>query len=400
MSENNPKEFSGTFWRLRKSTERKKEKVNRYLRCYAEISLEAIGHNIREVKKRLPEGVKLLGVVKANAYGHGAVPVASYLENQVDYFATATIEEAVELRENGISAPILILGYVSPSQYGDLVEYDITQTIDSYAQALALEKEAARQNRKAKAHLAVDTGMTRIGFQVTEHDADEAAKIADLPHIELEGMFTHFSCADQEDKTYCSMQMEKYDKMTALLAERGVTIPLRHICNSAGIMEFDDHRFEMVRSGIITYGIYPSEEVKKERLDLIPALSWKSHVIHVKEVGPGIGVSYGATYVTEKPMTRIATVSAGYADGYPRALSNQGCVLIHGKKAPIIGRICMDQMMVDVTDIPDVQVEDVVTLIGTDGDETITIEEIANPAARFDYEMLCDISSRVTRVYK
>ena len=374
--------------------------MNRYLRCYAEISLEAIGHNIREVKKRLPEGVKLLGVVKANAYGHGAVPVASYLENQVDYFATATIEEAVELRENGISAPILILGYVSPSQYGDLVEYDITQTIDSYAQALALEKEAARQNRKAKAHLAVDTGMTRIGFQVTEHDADEAAKIADLPHIELEGMFTHFSCADQEDKTYCSMQMEKYDKMTALLAERGVTIPLRHICNSAGIMEFDDHRFEMVRSGIITYGIYPSEEVKKERLDLIPALSWKNHVIHVKEVGPGIGVSYGATYVTEKPMTRIATVSAGYADGYPRALSNQGCVLIHGKKAPIIGRICMDQMMVDVTDIPDVQVEDVVTLVGTDGDETITIEEIANPAARFDYEMLCDISSRVTRVYK
>ena len=374
--------------------------MNRYLRCYAEISLEAIGHNIREVKKRLPEGVKLLGVVKANAYGHGAVPVASYLENQVDYFATATIEEAVELRENGISAPILILGYVSPSQYGDLVEYDITQTIDSYAQALALEKEAARQNRKAKAHLAVDTGMTRIGFQVTEHDADEAAKIADLPHIELEGMFTHFSCADQEDKTYCSMQMEKYDKMTALLAERGVTIPLRHICNSAGIMEFDDHRFEMVRSGIITYGIYPSEEVKKERLDLIPALSWKSHVIHVKEVGPGIGVSYGATYVTEKPMTRIATVSAGYADGYPRALSNQGCVLIHGKKAPIIGRICMDQMMVDVTDIPDVQVEDVVTLVGTDGDETITIEEVANPAARFDYEMLCDISSRVTRVYK
>ena len=372
--------------------------MNRYLRCYAEISLEAIGHNIREVKKRLPEGVKLLGVVKANAYGHGAVPVASYLENQVDYFATATIEEAVELRENGISAPILILGYVSPSQYGDLVEYDITQTIDSYAQALALEKEAARQNRKAKAHLAVDTGMTRIGFQVTEHDADEAAKIADLPHIELEGMFTHFSCADQEDKTYCSMQMEKYDKMTALLAERGVTIPLRHICNSAGIMEFDDHRFEMVRSGIITYGIYPSEEVKKERLDLIPALSWKSHVIHVKEVGPGIGVSYGATYVTEKPMTRIATVSAGYADGYPRALSNQGCVLIHGKKAPIIGRICMDQMMVDVTDVPEVCEDDEAILWG--GTVSDTAETIARKTDTISYEVLCGVSRRVPRVYR
>lgn len=372
--------------------------MNRYLRCYAEISLEAIGHNIREVKKRLPEGVKLLGVVKANAYGHGAVPVASYLENQVDYFATATIEEAVELRENGISAPILILGYVSPSQYGDLVEYDITQTIDSYAQALALEKEAARQNRKAKAHLAVDTGMTRIGFQVTDHDADEAAKIADLPHIELEGMFTHFSCADQEDKTYCSMQMEKYDKMTALLAERGVTIPLRHICNSAGIMEFDDHRFEMVRSGIITYGIYPSEEVKKERLDLIPALSWKSHVIHVKEVGPGIGVSYGATYVTEKPMTRIATVSAGYADGYPRALSNQGCVLIHGKKAPIIGRICMDQMMVDVTDVPEVREDDEAILWG--GTVSDTAETIARKTDTIPYEVLCGVSRRVPRVYR
>lgn len=371
--------------------------MNRYLRCYAEISLEAIGHNIREVKKRLPEGVKLLGVVKANAYGHGAVPVASYLENQVDYFATATIEEAVELRENGISAPILILGYVSPSQYGDLVEYDITQTIDSYAQALALEKEAARQNRKAKAHLAVDTGMTRIGFQVTEHDADEAAKIADLPHIELEGMFTHFSCADQEDKTYCSMQMEKYDKMTVLLAERGVTIPLRHICNSAGIMEFDDHRFEMVRSGIITYGIYPSEEVKKERLDLIPALSWKSHVIHVKEVGPGIGVSYGATYVTEKPMTRIATVSAGYADGYPRALSNQGCVLIHGKKAPIIGRICMDQMMVDVTNVPDVREDDEAILWG--GAVSDSAEDIARKTDTISYEVLCGVARRVPRVY-
>ena len=372
--------------------------MNRYLRCYAEISLEAIGHNIKEVKKRLPEGVKLLGVVKANAYGHGAVPVASYLENQVDYFATATIEEAIELRENSISAPILILGYVSPSQYGDLVEYNITQTIDSYAQALALEKEAARRNRKAKVHLAVDTGMTRIGFQVTENDADEAAKIAGLPHLELEGMFTHFSCADQEDKTYCAMQMEKYDKMTELLAKRGVTIPLRHICNSAGIMEFDDHRFEMVRSGIITYGIYPSEEVKKERLNLIPALSWKSHVIHVKEVGPGIGVSYGATYVTEKPMTRIATVSAGYADGYPRALSNQGFVLIHGKKAPIIGRICMDQMMVDLSAVPGtVQEGDEAILWG--GTVSDSAEDIARKTDTITYEVLCGVSRRVPRVY-
>ena len=372
--------------------------MNRYLRCYAEISLEAIGHNIREVKKRLPEGVKLLGVVKANAYGHGAVPVASYLENQVDYFATATIEEAIELRENGISAPVLILGYVSPSQYSDLVEYDITQTIDSYAQALALEKEAARQNRKAKAHLAVDTGMTRIGFQVTEHDADEAAKIADLPHIELEGMFTHFSCADQEDKTYCSVQMEKYDKMTALLAERGVTIPLRHICNSAGIMEFDDHRFEMVRSGIITYGMYPSDEVDPGLLNLRPALRWLSRVTHVKTLPAGREISYGGTYVTTRD-TVVATIPVGYADGYRRNLSGKFYVLIHGKKAPILGRICMDQMMVDVTGIPGVKVGNRVTLVGTDGNETITMEAISALADSFNYEFVCGISRRVPRVY-
>ena len=317
----------------------------------------------------------------------------------VDYFATATIEEAVELRENGITTPILILGYVSPSQYEDIVQYGITLACDRLSDAKELEEEAKRQEKTAKVHLAIDTGMTRIGFQVTPEDAKEAARIAALSHVEVEGMFTHFSCADQKDKTYCRMQMEKFDQMTELLKEEGVTIPIRHICNSAGIMEFDDHRFDMVRSGIVTYGIYPSEEVQKERLDLIPALSWKCHVIHVKEVEPGRGVSYGATYVTEKPMTRIATLSAGYADGYPRALSNKGKVLIHGKEAPILGRVCMDQMMVDVTDIPDVKVEDVATLVGTDGDKTITIEEIADPASRFDYEMLCNITGRVERVY-
>ncbi|MCI5649665.1 MAG: alanine racemase [Fusicatenibacter sp.] len=373
--------------------------MNRYMRCYAEISLEAIRHNIREVKKRVSANVKLLVVVKADAYGHGAVKVAGCLEPEADYFAVATLDEAIELREHEIKKPILILGYVSPACYDDVIKYDITQTVDSYSQAQAMEETALRLKKKAKVHIAVDTGMTRIGFQVTEEDANEAARIALLPHVELEGMFTHFSCADQEDKTYCGMQMEKFDKMTQLLLDRNVTIPIRHICNSAGIMEFDDHRFDMVRSGIVTYGIYPSPEVKKERMDLIPALAWRCHVVHVKEVGPGLGVSYGATYVTDRPSTRIATVSVGYADGYPRALSNRGYVLIHGQAAPIIGRVCMDQMMVDVSDIPDVKVEDVVTLVGRDGDHQITIEEVADPAARFDYEMLCNISKRVERVY-
>ena len=371
--------------------------MNRYLRCYAEISLEAIGHNIREVKKRLPEGVKLLGVVKANAYGHGAVPVASYLENQVDYFATATIEEAIELRENGISAPILILGYVSPSQYGDLVEYDITQTIDSYAQALALEKEAARQNRKAKAHLAVDTGMTRIGFQVTEHDADEAAKIADLPHIELEGMFTHFSCADQEDKTYCSMQMEKYDKMTALLAERGVTIPLRHICNSAGIMEFDDHRFEMVRSGIITYGNAPSEELEGA-ISLRPMMSLHSMIAQVRTVPAGTDISYGRLYRTARD-TRVAVLPIGYADGLSRLLTGKASFYLQGKLVPVIGRICMDMCMLDVSEVPDAKPGDIVTIFGYDDDGTLVpCERLAAAQGTINYELLCQISKRIPRI--
>ena len=370
-----------------------------YLRCYAEISLKAIGHNIAEVRKRLDPGVKLLAVIKADAYGHGAVRVGKYLEDRADYFAVATAEEAMELREQGIRLPVLVLGYISPAQYGEVLDYQITQTVYSLETAEKLSEASVKAGCVTKVHAAVDTGMTRIGFHATEEDADQVAALSRLPGLELEGMFTHFSCADQKDKTYCGLQLEKFERMAELLRQRGVRIPLKHVCNSAGIMEFDDFRFDMVRSGIVTYGLYPSEEVDKSRLDLIPALSWKSHVIHVQDVAPGMGVSYGATYVTERPCTRIATVSAGYADGYPRALSNRGRVLIHGQFAPILGRVCMDQMMVDVSHIPEVKMEDVATLIGQDGKNRISIEEVADPAARFNYEMACGISSRVRRIY-
>ena len=370
-----------------------------YLRCYAEVSLKAIGHNIAQVKKRLRPGVKLLAVIKADAYGHGAVRVGKYLEDQVDYFAVATAEEAMELREQGIRLPVLVLGYISPEQYGEILDYDITQTVYSLEIAEKLSEASVKAGCRTKIHAALDTGMTRIGFHITEEEADRIAAISRLPGLELEGMFTHFSCADQKDKTYCGLQLEKFRRMEGVLRERGVEIPVKHICNSAGIMEFDDYRFDMVRSGIVTYGLYPSEEVDKSRLPLIPALSWKSRVIHVQDVEPGLGVSYGATYTTEGPCTRIATVSAGYADGYPRALSNKGRVLIHGRYAPILGRVCMDQMMVDVSHIPDVKVEDAVTLIGREGDRRITMEEVADPACRFNYEMACGISKRVPRIY-
>ena len=367
-------------------------------RCYADIDLRAIGHNIDQVKGKIPEGVKVMAVIKADAYGHGAVQVGKYLENQVDYFGVATIEEAVELRKSGLQLPILILGYTLKEQYKNVVSYGITQTIYSYQAACALNEEAQKQQKKAVVHIALDTGMTRIGFQTEEESIGEIQKIKELPWLEVEGIFSHFSCADEKDKTYANMQMEKYDSFLDRLEEAGVEIPIKHLCNSAGIMEFDHHRYQMVRSGIITYGLYPSEEVDKTALDLQPALTWKSHVAHVKTVKAGLGVSYGATFITRENM-KIATVLVGYADGYPRSLSNKGRMLIHGKSVPIIGRVCMDQVMIDVTDVENIQVEDEVTLVGRDGDEVIPVEELAAMSYSFNYEFVCDINKRVIRNY-
>ncbi len=373
--------------------------MENYYRCYAEISRDALRSNILEVRKRVPEGVRVLAVIKANGYGHDALQVGDCLKDLVDFFAVATIEEAVQLREGGILQPILILGYTSPRQYMDLLRYDIRPSIYNLEEAQHLSRLAVRVGRTVRIHLAVDTGMTRIGFQVEPEEADRMAAIAGLPNIEVEGMFSHFSCADMTDKAFSGEQAERFGQMVSMLEERGISVPVKHLCNSAGIMEFDDSRYNMVRSGIITYGLYPSDEVNKENLKLIPAMSWKAHVIHVKDVPAGRGVGYGATYVTEKESTRIATVSAGYADGYPRSLSSRGKVLIRGQYAPIIGRVCMDQMMVDVTDIPGVQVEDTVTLVGTDGEHSISIEELGELSGRFNYEMVCCVSSRVPRIY-
>lgn len=373
--------------------------MEKYYRCYAEVSLDAVRSNILQVKKRVPSDVKVLAVIKANGYGHGAIQVGKCLEDLVDYYAVATVEEAAALKEGGLIHPIMILGYTSPKQYADLLKYDIRPAIYRKEDALALNELAGSEGKTAKIHFALDTGMTRIGFQITEEEADRMAEIAALPNICVEGMFSHFSCADMIDKAFSHEQMKQFEKMIDLLEKRGVEIPIKHLCNSAGIMEFDSHRYNMVRSGIITYGLYPSEEVVKENLDLIPAMSWKSHVIHVKEVPAGRGVSYGATFVTEGETTKIATVSVGYADGYPRALSGKGRVLIHGQYAPILGRVCMDQMMVDVSHIPDVQVEDIVTLVGQDGENRISIEELGELSGSFNYEMVCDVSARVARIY-
>lgn len=372
--------------------------MKKYLRTYAKIDLGAILHNINEGKKLINKNVKVMAIIKANGYGHGAAILGDYLKKHVDYYGVATLEEAMELREYGVKLPILILGYTSPSQYVELVENNITQTVYTMEMARGMSKAAIICEKEAKVHIALNTGMTRIGFEADETGVLDVQEILTFPNLFIEGLFTHFAAADERDKSYSKLQMYRYDNFVALLEEKNIHIPLKHMCNSAGIMEFDHHRFDIVRSGIITYGLYPSEEVNKDVIELKPALEWKTHVINVNTVDSGHGVSYGKTYIT-KGKTKIATLSVGYADGYPRSLSSKGKVLIHGQYAPIIGRICMDQMMVDVTHINNVEIEDEVTLVGKDGDNVITVEELANMAGSFNYEFVCGIGTRVKRVY-
>lgn len=372
-----------------------------YSRCYATVDLGAIEHNIDEVRKKVGKDTRIMAVVKANAYGHGAKEVADCLKTKVEYFGVATIEEAIELREAGIDTPILILGYTSPKQFEYVIKYDVTQTIYTYEDGCLLDKNAEDMGKTGKYHIAIDTGMTRIGFPADyriEESIENVLRLSRLSHIELEGAFTHFSCADMHDKTYFYKQKERLLAFFKGCEEKKINIPVKHAANSAGIMEFDDMNFNMVRSGIITYGLYPSKEVDASKLDLIPAMEFKTHVIKVNEVPEGESISYGATYTTTKP-TKVATLSVGYADGYKRSLSNKGRVIINGKYAPIIGRVCMDQMMVDVSEIEDVKVEDVATLFGRDGDLFIPVEEIADMSYSFNYEYVCSVSERVKRIY-
>ena len=359
------------------------------------IDLDAVSSNFDAVRRKA--GVPVMAVVKADAYGHGAVPVARLLEAQCAFFGVSSMSEALELRDAGITRPILILGYTPPEAFPDAVRLGIRPAIFCWEDSEALSRVAVKAGISAAFHFAVDTGMSRIGFQVTQADADICAEIAALPGLTAEGLFSHFATADCWDLSRARAQAERFDAFDAMLKRRGVRIPIRHLNNSAGLMNFDRH-YEMVRSGIVTYGMYPSDEVDPGLLNLRPALRWLSRVTHVKTLPAGREISYGGTYVTTRD-TVVATIPVGYADGYRRNLSGKFYVLIHGKKAPILGRICMDQMMVDVTGIPGVRVGDRVTLVGTDGDETITMEAISALADSFNYEFVCGISRRVPRVY-
>lgn len=367
----------------------------RFDNTYLTIDLDRISNNFKAIQEKA--GVPVMAIVKADAYGHGAVQVARQLQDNCAFFGVSSMLEALELRNAGIKTPILILGQIPPKAFSVAIREGIRPTIFRYEDAVSLSETAVELGVDAPFHFAVDTGMSRIGFQATEADADICAKIAALPGLVPEGLFSHFATADCADLTKSRQQVERFEAFDKMLRDRGVNVAIRHMDNSAGIMNFSKH-YGLVRAGIVTYGMYPSSEVNPGDLPLKPALSWSSRVTCVKTLEAGREISYGGTYVTEK-STVVATIPVGYADGYRRSLSGKFYVLIHGKKAPILGCICMDQMMVDVTDIPDTQVGDKVVLVGTDGAETITMEEISAAADTFNYEFVCGISRRVPRYY-
>ena len=368
-----------------------------YFRTQAKIDLDAVEYNVNNTRAKLSPDCKLLCVIKADAYGHGAAELAKFLQDKCDFFGVACIEEAVELKKADINTPILILGYVAPAFYDLVVKYGIRIPVFSYDTAKALSNEAVKQGKTVPFHFCIDTGMSRIGFQVNEESADICKKICALPNIEAEGLFSHFATADESDLTRALAQREKYKMFVDMLENREIQIPIKHLNNSAGIMNFDEY-FDMCRMGIILYGLYPSEEVDKSLLDIKPVMSWLTHISHIKTLEAGREVSYGGTFKTTEPRV-IATIPVGYADGYPRCLSNKGKVIINGQYAPIVGRVCMDQFMVDVTDVDGAELDSTVTLVGKDGDAELSMEEVSNSAYSFNYELPCRVARRVPRTY-
>ena len=375
--------------------------LEKYQRVYAAVNLSAIRENMERMRKNLQPGTLMIGVIKADGYGHGAIPIGKELEKLSYVFghAVATAEEAFSLREAGLQKPILILGYTFPYCYEELIEQDIRPAVFRADTLVELDDCARRLGEKAIVHIKVDTGMSRVGIRPDEEGMSFLRRLSEMPNIAVEGIFTHFARADEQDKQSAKEQLARF---TGFVEEAeqilGRTIPVKHCSNSAGILTMPEANLSLVRAGITLYGLSPSAQVPRELLSLRPALSLKSHLVYVKEVEAGTPVSYGGTYVTKQRM-RIATVPVGYGDGYPRSLSNRGYVLIRGMRAPILGRVCMDQFMVDVTTIPEVCEGDEVTLIGTDGEEEITMEQLGELSGRFNYELACDLGKRIPRVY-
>lgn len=372
--------------------------MREYYRVQANINLDAIYQNVMNAKQLLKPETKFMAVIKADGYGHGAVEIAKTIDGQTDAYGVAILEEGIELRKAGITKPILILGFTPEPQYSAMIDYNITTAVFQYDMAAKMSETAVLKGKKAKIHIKLDTGMSRIGFALNEESLACILRIAELPGIQIDGCFSHFARMDEKDKTKAKKQFDDFLAFTQKIEESGIALPVKHISNSAGIIDAPEVQLDMVRDGICLYGLYPSEEVQKERLALIPAMELKAYVSYVKELEAGIEIGYGGTYTTTR-KTKVATIPVGYADGYPRCLSGKGRVLIHGESAPIIGRVCMDQFMVDVTDIAPVKEGDIVTLFGRDGDAMLSVEEVSGMSYSFNYEFVCDVGKRVPRVF-
>lgn len=375
--------------------------IENYQRVCAVVDLDAVCHNMVQMYGNLSEGTQIIGVIKTDGYGHGAIQIGRELEkmNYVFGYAVATAEEALILRHAGLQKPILILGYTFSYSYEELIRHDIRPAVFRDDTVSELSACARRVGKSVKVHVKVDTGMTRVGIKPDDSGIAFVDRLLHTEGIELEGMFTHFARADEADKTSARRQLKLMrDFMLRAEQELGCRIPIKHCSNSAGIVEMPEANMDVVRAGITLYGLWPSEQVSRDIVELKPVLSLKSHIVYIKEVDEGVSVSYGGTYVTPKRM-RVATIPVGYGDGYPRGLSNRGYVLIRGRKAPILGRVCMDQFMVSVDEIPEAAEGDEVTLIGADGEQRITMEELGEISGRFNYELACDLGKRIPRVY-
>lgn len=369
-----------------------------YQRVIAEINLDNIAKNMSNIRKAVNSNSKIMAIVKADAYGHGCVEVSkTCLYNGADWLGVAILEEAIELRQNNILEPILILGNTIKNRFDQLLKYDITQTVFSFEMAKNLSNIAKKMNKTAKIHIKIDTGMSRIGFLPTENDIQEIVKISKLPFIKITGIFTHFSTADEKDKTFSKQQFEKFMWVISKLEKQGIKNILKHVSNSGAILDLNEYNLDMVRAGIIIYGMYPSLQVKKN-IDIFPAMTIKTYISYIKELDKGMSVSYCRTYFTNK-KTKIATIPVGYADGYSRIMSNNAKVIIKGQYANVIGNICMDQFMVDITHIKDAKIGDSVILIGEENGISILAEDLAKLQNTINYEVVCTIGKRIPRVF-
>ena len=372
--------------------------MDSYKRAYAKVDLDAIKHNLTVTKNALKKDMKLAAIVKADGYGHGSVPVSLYIEDIVDFFCVATLEEGINLRYHGITKPILILACIPRESYKESIVFDIRESVFTIDQAKKINEEAKQMGKKMAVHIAIDTGMNRIGFKPTKESADIIKEINDMENIEVEGIFTHFHSADDSDLTSAHKQKKLFSDFLELLHSMGVEPKIAHASNSAGIVNGIGTDLDMVRCGITMYGIAPSSDVDLKDFDYRPALSIYSTITYIKRICAGESVSYGATFTAKKDM-KVATISFGYADGYPRDLSNKGYVLIHGNKCNILGRICMDQTIVDVSDVKDAKIGDRVVILGKSENGIITVDELTKNSNTFSYEFICGINKRGPRLY-